>query len=430
MLAFPADPTDSTNPDLRRSHGGLHGRADAIVLGAGVVGITTAWALLDAGLSVCLVDRADGPARGTSFANGAQLSYAYTDALASPALLRKIPALALGLDPLFRLKPGTDLGLYSWLIAFLRNMTGARFERSTLAVLQLALESQQEMGALLSRHAMAFDHGVPGKMHLHYSGQALSAAERTMGVKRAMGVEQAILTRDEAIGLEPALAQVDGLEGVVHSPHDAVGDAHRFSEEMLALCAARDGFQSRFGFDVAGVERSDADAGCILPGQDGTTVSGSRLVLCGGAESAKLAQQLGLRLPIQPMKGYSFTARPGPDAPRVSLTDTKRKIVFCRLGDRMRVAGLADLGVRSAEIDPARIAVLRRLAEEAMPGAIAPGSVEAEWAGLRPMTPNSAPIIRWVDAGLGLNVGHGMLGWTLALGSARRLARALPGSPC
>jgi D-amino-acid dehydrogenase len=401
--------------------------ADAIVLGAGIVGVTTAHALAGRGLAVCLVDRDKGPARGASFANGAQLSYAYADALAAPGLLRKLPALALGLDPLFRLKPGFDPALYGWLLSFLRNMTATRFARNTLDVLELALESQQAMDALLRAHPIAFDHAVPGKMHLHYSQASLDAAARTMALKQQRGVEQEILPAAAAIALEPALAQVEGLAGVVHSPRDAVGDAHRFAEGLLALCRERGGVAARFDFAVERIERRSDGEGFVLHAADGGIVAGRRLVLCAGAQGARIGRTLGLRLPVQPMKGYSFTARPGLDAPRISLTDTKRKLVFCRLGASIRVAGLAELGARSTVVAPDRSALLRRLAREAMPGAIDPDSIGEEWAGLRPMTPYCGPIIRWVDPALAINIGHGMLGWTLALGSARRLADGMPG---
>lgn len=399
---------------------------DAVVVGAGVVGVTTAYALLQAGLLVCLVDRAAEPASGASFANGAQLSYAYTDALASPALLKKIPALALGLDPLFRLKPSFDPALYVWLLSFLRNMTAARFERNTRAVLELALESQHAMATLLDAHTLDFDHAVPGKMHLYYSQEALDGATRTMAIKRDMGVEQEILSAADAILREPALGQVEGLAGALHSPHDAAGDANRFSRALLELCHEGGGVETRFGWDVQRIERLSDARGFRLYGRDGAVLVGTRLVLCAGSESAVLGRRLGLSLPIQPMKGYSFTGRPGSDAPHVSLTDTKRKLVFCRLGELIRVAGLADLGFASARADPIRNDFLRQLAMESLPGAIEPGSVRQEWAGLRPMTPSSAPIIRWVDRALAVNVGHGMLGWTLAMGAAQRLARLLP----
>lgn len=401
-----------------------HASDDVIVLGAGVVGVATAHALARRGATVRLVDRGAGPGQGASFANGAQLSYAYVDALAAPALLAKLPKLALGLDPLFRLSPGFDPGFYAWLAAFLREMTAARFARNTLEVLALALESQAAMQALLARDPIAFDHAVPGKMHLYYDAGSLAAAARTVALKQRYGVAQAVLSTEAAIAIEPALVQARGLAGVVHSPTDAVGDARKFCERLLELCERDLGLVARFGAEAVAIERIAGR--WMLRLADGETLGARRLVLCAGPQARSLGHKLGLRLPIQPMKGYSFTAPPGPEAPAVSITDTRRKIVFCRLGGRMRVAGLAELGARDATIDPARASLVRQLAREALPQAADYDAIESEWAGLRPMTPSSQPIVRWVDPGLAVNVGHGMLGWTLAMGSAARLADAMP----
>jgi D-amino-acid dehydrogenase len=389
-----------------------------------VVGVATAYALANRGASVCIVDRGSGPGQGASYANGAQLSYAYADALAAPGLIERLPILALGLDPLFRLKLAPEPELYAWLAAFLRNMSRTRFERNTCEVLALALESRREMEALLERHPIAFHHAVAGKMHLHYSAQTLRTARATMALKQRRGVRQDLLTAEAAIALEPALAQVRGLAGVVYSPQDAVGDARLFCQGLLKVCGRELGVEAQFGSDVTGIVR-EAD-GWRLSILRAEPLAAQRLVLCAGEGSRPIARSLGLKLPIQPMKGYSFTAPLGPDAPRFSLTDTRRKIVFCRLGERMRVAGLAELGDGSDAVDPARAGLLRDLARQALPNAAHYDAIDSEWAGLRPMTPNSQPITRWVDPRLALNTGHGMLGWTLAMGSAARIARTAP----
>jgi D-amino-acid dehydrogenase len=399
-------------------------RPDVIVIGAGVAGVATAYALASRGASVCIVDRASGPGQGASFANGAQLSYAYADALASPALIDRLPSLALGLDPLFRLKLAPEPGLYAWLAAFLRNMTRSRFEQNTCAVLALALESQREMDALLQRHPIAFHHAAAGKMHLYYSADTLRTATATMALKQRHGAEQDLLTAQAAIAIEPALAQARGLAGVIYSRGDAVGDARLFCEGLLKLCRQDLGVEARFGSHVTEIVRARDGWRMSILGAE--PLAARRLVLCAGDGSRVIARGLGLKLPIQPMKGYSFTAPLGPGAPGVSVTDTKRKIVFCRLGERMRVAGLAEIGAGSHAVDPARAALLRDMARQALPGAAHYDAIESEWAGLRPMTPNSQPIIRWVDPMLALNTGHGMLGWTLAMGSAARIAGTMP----
>jgi D-amino-acid dehydrogenase len=260
-------------------------------------------------------------------------------------------------------------------------------------------------------------------MHLHYRPATLDAAAAGVARKRRHGVIQHILSTPDAMAIEPALAQVAGLAGVVYSPDDAIGDAQKFSAGLLDICRRELAVTARFGFAVNALAR--VGGRWRITASTGETLEAARIVLCAGVHSRAIAHKFGLALPIQPMKGYSFTALTGPDTPRVSITDTARKLVFCLLGDRMRVAGLAELGNASTAIVPARARLLRELAQQAMPGAADYDHITSEWAGLRPMTPNSQPIVRWVDPGLGLNLGHGMLGWTLAMGSAARMARAM-----
>ncbi len=396
---------------------------DVTVLGAGVVGMATAYAAARRGFSVRVLDRAPGPAQGASFANGAQLSYAYTDALAGPGLWKQLPQLALGLDKVFRMHWRFDPESLKWLLAFLRNATGARFRSNTLGVLELALESRAAMHALLEQHALAFNHTMPGKMHLYHHAGALHRAEAVAAIKHRHGVVQQILSPREAVALEPALEDVKGLAGVLYSPEEEVGDPHRFCAELLRILQEQYGANARFGTDVVQVERT-AD-GIIIVARDGTRLASRQLVVCAGVDSAELARTLGIRLPLMAMKGYSFTAPVGPRAPVVSITDTTRKLVFCRLDDNLRVAGLAELGARDARVDPARSELLVALAREVMPAAARYDTIRSHWAGLRPMTPSSTPIIRRAGAGIVLNVGHGMLGWTLAMGAGERAAALL-----
>jgi len=396
---------------------------DVTVLGAGVVGMATAYAAARRGLSVRVVDRADGPARGTSFANGAQLSYAYTDALGSPALWKHLPQLLLGLDPVFRMHWRFDPDSLKWGLAFLRNMTASRFRENTLGVLELAMASKAAMDALLERHPIDFSHAMPGKMHLYRDQAALRRAEAVVAVKQQQGVEQYVLSPREAVAAEPALEGVTGLAGVLHTPQEEVGDPYRFSVGLLQVLREQYGTQACFGVDAVDlVQEPDV---VTLVARDGRRLRSRQLVVCAGVESTKLARKLGLRMPLMPMKGYSFTTRCTPGTPSTSITDTTRKLVFCRLGDHLRVAGLAELGVRDTTVDPVRSDLLVALARESLPAAADYGAIESRWAGLRPMTPSSMPIVRRASAGIVFNVGHGMLGWTLAMGAGEQAAGVL-----
>jgi D-amino-acid dehydrogenase len=393
---------------------------DVIVLGAGVVGVSTAYALARRGLSVTLVDREMGPARGASFANGAQLSYAYSDTLGSPALLKKLPGLALGSDPLFRLKPSLDPDFLRWSFKFLAACTNGSQRAGTLATLKLALESQLALHALLKHHALEFSHTIAGKMHLYFDCGALSNAARMVALKQANGATQHVLTAQEAIRIEPALAGAAHLKGVVYSPNDEVGDPYKFSTGLVQILVEQYGVRAQLGMKAHDV-RFEA-GGVSVAGEDGELVNGRSLVVALGIGAPSFLARMGIHVPIQPLKGYSFTAPPGALAPQVSLTDTARKLVFCNLSGRIRVAGVAELGVWNTRPIPARLASLVTSARDSLPQAADFANLDSSWVGLRPMSPTSVPIISRPHPRLVLNVGHGMLGWTLAMGAGERAA--------
>ena len=402
---------------------------DAVVLGAGVVGMATAYALARRGLGVTIVDRELEPGRGTSFANGAQLSYAYTDALGSPALLRKIPLLMLAADPAFRLRPSLDPDFIRWGLAFLRNCSAARSLRNTLTGLRLGLESRLAMHALLARHPLDFDHRMAGKLHLYADQPSLDAARVLAERKREQGAVQEVLGPGAALALEPALRSAEGrFSGAVYSPEEEVGDPYLFCKALLATLKSEYGVQTRFGAEVVRLQLSGAGQSLVLA--DGERLESRRLAVCTGPGTSRLLKATGIHVSIWPMRGYSITAPPGPEAPSISITDASRKVVFCRLGDRMRVAGLADLGSRSTELDPRRLASLVDSARASLPRAVDYDRVEFSWAGLRPMTPTSLPIIRKERGGVVLNVGHGGLGWTYAMGAAERAAALMVEATC
>lgn len=402
------------------------GDADVAVIGAGVVGLGTAWALARRGVRVLLLERANGPALGASFANGAQLSYAYTDAMAGPALWKQLPGMLAGGDAAFRVRASLDPHFWAWGLAFLRNATAARLQRNTLATLALALESKAAMDALLARHPIDFQHRVAGKLHVYYDATALPKARAMIDAKRPFGVRQQLLSPAEAIAAEPALAGARGMAGAVYSPEEEAGDSWRFCTGLLQILQAQYDVQSRFGFDLQRARRDGAH--WRLHAASGDSVRVGKIALCAGIDSHALLRTLGLASPLMAIKGYSFTAPCGAQAPMASITDTARKLVFCRLGERIRVAGLADLNHWDPTPDPARMEQLVAMARASLPEAADYGRIEHRWAGLRPATPTSSAVIREARDGLVLNIGHGMLGWTLAMGSGERAAQLLAGA--
>lgn len=394
----------------------------AIVIGAGVVGVATAYALARRNIAVQLVERREAPAMETSHANGAQLSYLYTDALANPGLLTQMPKLALGLVPAFRMQSRLDIDYLRWIASFLRNCTQERFRTNTLQTLQLGLESRIAMEDLAAAYELDFGLRTAGKMQVYRSEPGWKAAQRVAQMKAGPGVIQHALDPAEAMRIEPALMRAEaGIMGVLYSPEEAVGDPHRFACAMLDLLTERFDVQTFFGKSVGRLRIAGDGVAAIAA--DGEEFAADIAIDCSGAEAGTLLRALGIRLPIIPMKGYSFTAPASPYSPQVSITDVEARIVFTRLGDAIRIAGLADLGNTDRRIDPRRTEALVASARKCMPAAAAFQQASAFWTGLRPMTPDAQPRIARPHPRVAYNLGHGMLGWTLAMGSAERLAR-------
>lgn len=396
----------------------------ALVLGAGVVGMATAYALARRGVAVTVVESRDQPGCEASFCNGAQLSYAYTEALASPALLKHAPAVLLGMDPAIRMGSAIDPGYVGWLWQFLRNAAGARCTANTLAGLQLGLESRLAMHQLQQRHALEFGHQVTGKLHIYDNAAAFAAAQNMVARKRALGAEQEVLSPAEARRIERVLEQRrDRFVGAIYSPQEEVGDPHRFCLAMMDLLQREYGVTMRLGVRAAGIG-SDGGAAWIMT-DAGERIGADELVLCSGIGTRSFARELGLSTVLMPMKGYSLTAPAGPGPLRVSITDVARKVVFCPLDGAVRIAGLAELGVSNTRVDPRRLDSLKAAAIAALPGAADFDRAGHGWAGIRPMTASSLPQIRRIKPRIAVNIGHGMLGWTYSMGAGERLAAIL-----
>jgi D-amino-acid dehydrogenase len=393
------------------------------VLGAGVIGLTTAWWLSEAGHDIVIVDRNDSTAADASAANGGQLSYAFVAPLASPATLRKLPSLLMAKDGPMRIRLAFDPALISWGARFLLSCRPTVVRETVAAQLALASLSRHEMSSLCQSAELAFGLRTAGKLVVYRTEKEFSAARDAMSGE-ALG--QQALTPAECIALEPALRlDASELAGGIYTASEQVGDCAAFCAELTARLKERSNVTWMLGTQVT--DPVIAGGRLAAVDTDKGEVAADAFVLCMGAGSRRFAQRCGFYLPVYPLKGYSITlsgASAGP-ALRHSVTDFERKLVFAPLaaGGRttIRIAGIADLESDDATIDASRLDILRRASAELL-GIDADGDVQA-WCGLRPMTPDSRPIVGWSPReGLFINSGHGMLGWTLACGSARLTA--------
>jgi D-amino-acid dehydrogenase len=392
----------------------------AIVLGAGVVGLTTAWYLRADGHQVTVIERNDDVAAETSFANGGQLSYSYVAPLAGPGVLSKLPKWLLKQDSPVHFRPRVDLQQWNWLMRFVRACTHRQSEESTRRLLSLSFFSRDLMDELLAREPdLNFDHANAGKLVVHRTDASFDAARRLLDYQRSLGCEQDALDVDACVAKEPALAHLaDQMRGGIFTSGEDSGDCYRFCVGLMRALRKR-GVAFRFGTTVTRLRRSFGKRVVALVGNE--DIEADHIVIATGASSVPLLGTLGIRVPLYPLKGYSLTApvNASAAAPHISITDYERKMVYARLGDRLRIAGMADINGRRADVNPRRIATLRTAAAAMFPGA-ADFDKATAWCGLRPATPKGLPIIdRTSFDNLWLNIGHGALGFTLALASGR-----------
>ena len=384
------------------------------VLGAGVIGLTTASALTEAGCDVTLVDRNPEPGMDASHGNGAQLSWSYVAPLASPDTLRHLPALLLDRSGPLRIRPGLDPAFFRWGLSFLAACRSSVVRETTEAQLALAALSRIELDRIGA--GLEFGRRRAGKLVLQRTPHGMDAARAQAAMQHALGVEQHVLDGPACLALEPALRLTPkAIAGGVFTPSDEVADCAAFCTGLAARLHARNTVAWHMGHPAQPILRRGSLV-AIRAGE--ATIEADHFVLCLGAGSPAFARAAGLRLPVYPLKGYSLTlTQQGPKLTH-SVTDADRKIVYAPLPQGVRAAGIADMVGHDRSLDPARLATIHEAASETLQ--LDPDADPHPWAGLRPATPDSRPLIGPTPIpGLHLNTGHGALGWTLAAGSAR-----------
>ena len=403
-----------------------------VVLGAGVIGVTTAWYLAKDGHDVTVLDRQPTAGLETSFANGGQISVSHAEPWANPGAPGKIYKW-LGREDaplLFRLR--ADPRQWSWGLRFLVECLPERTRRNTLTILRLGLYSRDMLKSLRRETGVQYDHLEKGILQIHTDAGEFEAAHARVELLRSHGCEMHIKTVQECMELEPALRSSRiGLIGGTYAPDDESGDAHKFTGNLAESCRQR-GVQ--FGYEHAIESLSiegDAVTGAVVRDPEGRRelVKADAFLVALGSYSPFLLSPIGISVPVYPVKGYSVTVPlTHPEmAPVLCLSDENAKVAVSRLGDRLRAAGTAELTGYDTSLNDARCnAILARI-EQFFPGA-GDYAGASRWAGLRPMTPSNVPLIgRSRYRNLFLNIGHGTLGWTLACGSGRAAADLVGG---
>ena len=400
-----------------------------IVIGGGVVGLTTAWSLLESGFTVSVVEREAALAQGASRANGGQLSYRFVSPLADAGIPLKALRWLLDPDSPLRFKPEWSLHQWKWLAAFLSNCRASVNQRTTQRLLALGALSQTAFSDL---YAHAQLEGVslrtPGKLVIYRSDAEFAAVAARL--RRDTRSIERVLSHRECLSVEPALAHCPvKLAGGVFTAGEAVADCYALSLQLAERLRAHSHFKGFDHVQAQGFVIRDWKAVALRT--DVGELDADAFVIAAGLQSHALALTAGISLPIYPLKGYSLTAPIGPahTPPVVSVTDVEKKVLYAQIGGQLRVAAMADMVGEDTRIDPARIASLYRCVKATFPQA-AHYDASEEWAGLRPATPGGAPILGATPvAGLWLNVGHGALGLTMAFGAARIVSELIAERP-
>jgi D-amino-acid dehydrogenase len=407
-----------------------------IVLGAGLLGVTSAYYLQQLGHDVTVIDRQATPAAETSFANGGQISVSHAEPWANPsAPLKVLQWLGKEDAPLlFRIR--ADMRQWLWGLQFLRECTPARTRHNIEQIVRLGTYSRDTLQQLRRDTGLSYDQRTQGILHFYTTQKEFDGALKPAEQMRALGCERQVISADEAVKIEPALAHIrPQLAGATYTAEDESGDANRFARELVALAAAAGG-----NFSMSHTVTALRETGGSIDHVEATDdegrfqrIRGDAFVPAMGSLSPLYAAPLGIRLPINPAKGYSVTlpVKDASKAHQVSLTDDEYKLVFSRYtsasGDRLRIAGTAELNGYDRDLNRLRCEAIVRRVEELFPGA-GDSSQAQFWTGLRPATPSNVPLIGKTKLpNLFLNTGHGTLGWTHACGSGKSIARIVSG---
>lgn len=393
-----------------------------IVLGAGVIGVTTAYELVKQGHNVTVIEKHSKAAMECSFQNGGQLSYSHAKPWANPAILKYLPRWLCSKNSPLSIRT-FDTDLLTWLCQFLWACRASKVKQTSHDIFKLAEESKAAMHELLTNESLDFDMHHDGTMMCYRTLSSLENGLTQANLQATWGGSHRYLdSLESCITVEPALAHTkQPYCGGIYFPGDAAGNVQKFTSQLAAILEKK-GVTFHYNTSITSLlfEKKHIKAIRTNKGE----FSADTIIVCLGAMSGQLVKPLGINLPIYPLKGYSIDIpiQPGEHAPTCSLTDEAHKIVISRLGNTVRIAGTAEFSGFNAMLYPQRIDMLKHFAKELFPqlSAIDQATV---WTCHRPATPGNLPIIgKTTYDNLLLNTGHGTLGWTLACGSAKRIS--------
>jgi D-amino-acid dehydrogenase len=413
-----------------------------LVLGAGIIGISTAWHLAERGHDVTVVDRQRDAALETSFANAAQISVSYCEPWANRHAPAKMLKWMFRNDAPLLFRPRLDWQQWRWGLEFLAQCNDAAFERNVQQLVALGAYSHAALKDVVAATGIAYHRLERGIAHFYTDAKAFDEAGDAAALMQRFGVDRKVVSRDELFAIEPAFRHYERIVGGTYTASDESGDARVFTQRLAALCAAR-GVRFLFGHDVERLESAGGAIETVRVRERATGIvqrlQADDVVVACGSYSAPLLRQVGVDLPIYPGKGYSatFKLKKPAAAPFVSSIDDEVKVAMSRLGDELRVAGTIEVSGYDATLQSQlaqdRCRMLAARIEQVLPGVCdtrlpEQGGDPQFWTGLRPATPTNIPYIgRTRVRGLWVNAGHGTLGWTHGAGSGKAIAELISG---
>ncbi|KMN34207.1 amino acid dehydrogenase [Chromobacterium sp. LK1] len=399
-----------------------------IVLGGGVLGVSTAWYLAKAGCDVTVLERQEGVALETSFGNAGQISPGYSTPWAAPGIPLKAAKWLFQRHAPLAVKPDGSLYQLQWIAKMLANCNEDAYAVNKSRMMRLAEYSRDKMKELRAETGIGYEARQGGTLQLFRSQAQVDGVSKDIAVLKECGVDFKVLDRDGCAEVEPALASVKHkLTGGLQLPNDETGDCNLFTASLAEMARAK-GVEFRFGVSVGGIESDGKRITGIRVGDD--LLTADHYVVAMGSFSRDMVKSLGIDIPVYPVKGYSLTVpitNPA-GAPVSTVLDETYKVAITRFDDRIRVGGMAELSGYDLSLNPRRRETLEMVVGDLYPNG---GDIPAAsfWTGLRPMTPDGTPIVGGTRfANLSLNTGHGTLGWTMGAGSGKVLADIITGA--